>query len=59
MSIIVSSGKFKSMRIDKASQKEISLDQGKGIARYNPEDANLRKKSKTLVLSSIGSRQIL
>lgn len=37
MSIIVSSGKFKRMRIDKASQKDITIDVNANRSkRYNP-----------------------
>lgn len=39
MSIIVSSGRFKKMRIDKATQKEMTLDVNVNRnGRYNPED---------------------
>jgi hypothetical protein len=60
MSIIVASGKFKRMRIDQASQKDITIDEINYIKhnmRYHREDDSMLKgKGKTLVLKNIGSR---
>jgi hypothetical protein len=60
MSIIVASGKFKRMRIDQASQKDITMDEinyFKHNMRYNREDDSMLKgKGKTLVLKNILNR---